>query len=177
MTPARLKPFLLKKVYRAHHRAIEHLLNDRFPIEGHVERMIDRIHSLNRFLFCDTTKNYLPQLLSYDDRNAAAFSVENRVPFVDHRLVEYVNGIPSIFKLYRGWSKWLLRLAMRDLLPEKILWRKDKLGFPTPEKQWLTHSLSPVPQFIKRQGLRRYDAFAWRLFLADRLMNRGADHE
>lgn len=177
MTPARLKPFLLKKVYRAHHRAIEHLLNDRFPIDGHVERMIDRIHSLNHFLFCDTTKNYLPQLLRYDDRNAAAFSVENRVPFVDHRLVEYVNGIPSIFKLYKGWSKWLLRLAMRDLLPEKILWRKDKLGFPTPEKQWLTHSLSPVPQFMKRQGLRRYDAFAWRLFLADRLINRGADHE
>src|SRR5208337_4146642 len=123
---------------------------------------------LNHFLISDTNITYLPQLLHYDDRNAAAFSIENRVPFLDHRLVEYVSGIPSIFKLYKGWSKWLLRLAMRDLLPEKILWRKDKLGFPTPVRTWLTHELSPIPQLMKRYGIRKYDHFTWRLFLADR---------
>ena len=114
---------------------------------------------------------YLPQLLHYDDRNGAAFSVENRVPFLDHRLVEYVNNIPAIFKIYKGWSKWLLRLAMRDLLPERIRWRKDKLGFPTPVKTWLTHSLSPVPEIMKQYGIRECGHLAWRVFLADRLVN------
>ncbi len=173
--PAGLKPFLFKEWYRPHHRAVKKLLNDSLSIAKHVDGVIDSMKSLNHFLISDTNMTYLPQLLHYDDRNAAAFSVENRVPFLDHRLVEYVNSIPSIYKLYRGWSKWLLRLAMRDLLPERILWRKDKLGFPTPVKTWLTHDLSPVPQLMEQYGIRKYNHFLWRLFLADRLINHGAN--
>ncbi len=171
LTPSFIKPFLLKEVYRMRCEATDHLLDCRYSIDVPVERMIAKMHSLNSFLFCDERQDYLPQLLHYDDRNAAAFSIENRVPFVDHRLVEYVNGIPSIFKLYGGWSKWLLRLAMRDLLPEKILWRKDKLGFPTPEKKWLRHDLSPAPKLMDRLGIRKYSPFVWRLLLAERLIN------
>lgn len=175
LAPAGLKPLLFKEWYREHHRAIEHLLHQRVPIERNLARMIDYTKSLSQFLISDITMRYLQQLLHYDDRDAAAFSIENRVPFVDHRLIEYVNGIPSIFKLHKGWSKWLLRLAMRDLLPEKILWRKDKLGTPTPVKTWLTHEFSPVPHLMKRYGMRIYSDFVWRLFLADRLINRGED--
>lgn len=174
LTPARLKPFIFREWHRAYHSALKHLLNDRLPIDGHLAGMINSMKSLNHFLISEIKTTYLPQLLHYDDRNAAAFSIENRVPFLDHRLVDYVNGIPSIFKLHNGWSKWLLRLAMRDLLPEKILWRKDKLGFPTPVRTWLTHELSPVPQLMKRYGIRKYDHFIWRLFLADRLINHKA---
>jgi asparagine synthase (glutamine-hydrolysing) len=171
MAPVALKLFLFKEWYRTPYSAVKRLMNEPLPIDEHLARMIDNMKSLNHFLITDTGMRYLPQLLHYDDRNGAAFSIENRVPFLDHRLVEYINGIPSIYKLYRGWSKWLLRLAMRDLLPEKILWRKDKLGFPTPVKAWLTHSISPVPGLMKRYGLREYGHLAWRVFLADRLMN------
>jgi asparagine synthase (glutamine-hydrolysing) len=175
-TPACLKPFLFKKWHGADHNAMEDLLQDRFSIDDHLARMIESMKSLNRFLISDTGITYLPQLLHYDDRNAAAFSIENRVPFLDHRLVEYVHAIPSIFKLHKGWSKWLLRLAMRDLLPEKILWRKDKLGFPTPVEAWLKHDLSPVPRLMQQYGLKKYNHFVWRFFLADWLINYGA-HE
>jgi asparagine synthase (glutamine-hydrolysing) len=166
-----LKTLLFKKLHRTQRIAAEDLLNNASPVDGHLTKMIDSMKSLNHFLSYETRMTYLPQLLHYDDRNASAFSIENRVPFVDHRLVEYVHAIPAIYKLYKGWSKWLLRLAMRDLLPEKILWRKDKLGFPTPVKAWLTHDLSPVPQLMKRYGIKKYNHFAWRLFIADRLIN------
>jgi len=171
MAPAGLKPFLFKQWYRTPYSVVGRLLNKPFSIDENLPRMIDNMKSLNRLLVTDASMRYLPQLLHYDDRNGAAFSVENRVPFLDHRLVECVNGIPSIYKLYRGWSKWLLRLAMRDLLPERIRWRKDKLGFPTPVKTWLTHSLSPVPKLMKQYGLRECDNLAWRVFLADRMIN------
>ena len=171
MAPASLKPLLFKQWYRTPYTVVRRLLNKPFSIDEHLAGMIDNMSSLNRFLSADTGMRYLPQLLHYDDRNGAAFSVENRVPFLDHRLVEYVNNIPAIFKIYKGWSKWLLRLAMRDLLPERIRWRKDKLGFPTPVKTWLTHSLSPVPEIMKQYGIRECGHLAWRVFLADRLVN------
>lgn len=171
MAPAGLKLFLSKEWYRSPYIAVRRLLNEPVSIDEHLAKMMDWMKSLNRFLINDTSMRYLPQLLHYDDRNGAAFSIENRVPFLDHRLFEYVSSIPSIYKLYKGWSKWLLRLAMRDLLPQRILWRKDKLGFPTPVKTWLTHSLSPVPGLLKQYGLRKCDHLAWRIFLADRLIN------
>jgi len=170
LTPEGLKPFVFRKWFGEHHRAMERLLNKRFSIDKHLAKLIAWMQSLNQFLITDTTQTYLPQLLHYDDRNAAAFSIENRVPFTDHRLADYVHSIPSVYKVHKGWSKWLLRLAMRDLLPDRILWRKDKLGFPTPLRQWMTHGLSPVPQLMKKYGIRKYDHFLWRFFLADRLI-------
>jgi asparagine synthase (glutamine-hydrolysing) len=61
-----------------------------------------------------------------------AHSIEARVPFTDHRLIDYVSSLPAVFKIRHGWTKWLLRLALKDLLPAEIVWRKDKLGFATP---------------------------------------------
>jgi asparagine synthase (glutamine-hydrolysing) len=75
----------------------------------------------------------LPRLLKYADRNSMAHSIESRVPFTDYRLVDYLYSIPTIYKIRDGWTKWLLRLAVNDLLPEEIVWRRDKLGFATPE--------------------------------------------
>ena len=78
------------------------------------------------------TQYSLPHLLKAEDRNSMAHSVEARVPFTDYRLVDYVFSLPGIYKIHDGWTKWLLRLATKDLLPEEIVWRKDKLGFATP---------------------------------------------
>jgi asparagine synthase (glutamine-hydrolysing) len=61
-----------------------------------------------------------------------AHSIEARVPFTDYRLVDYVFSLPAMYKIRHGWTKWLLRLAVEDLLPPEVVWRKDKLGFATP---------------------------------------------
>jgi asparagine synthase (glutamine-hydrolysing) len=79
----------------------------------------------------------LPMLLHWEDRNSMANSVEARVPFLDHRLVEFCLGLPPEFKLSGGVSKRILRDALADEVPEVIRARRDKIGFATPETDWL----------------------------------------
>lgn len=93
--------------------------------------------SLGRRLHADITKFSLPLLLRYDDRNSMAFGVESRVPFVDHVLVEWIARLPADLRLHNGWTKSILREALADVLPPIVLARKSKLGFSTPESQWL----------------------------------------
>jgi asparagine synthase (glutamine-hydrolysing) len=85
----------------------------------------------------------LPALLHYEDRNAMAFSVEARVPFLDHRLVEWLVRLPPGLKLHRGMTKVVLREAMDGILPEEIRRRTDKMGFVTPEDHWLRETWRP----------------------------------
>jgi asparagine synthase (glutamine-hydrolysing) len=66
------------------------------------------------------------------------FSREVRLPFLDHRLVEFSLSLPDDSLFYRGESKWILRRAMRGIVPDPILDRRDKVGFATPWKQWWT---------------------------------------
>jgi asparagine synthase (glutamine-hydrolysing) len=79
----------------------------------------------------------LPALLHFEDRNSMAFSVEARVPFLDHRLVSWLVGLPAAYKLHRGITKLILRDAMSGVLPEEIRQRTDKMGFVTPQDEWL----------------------------------------
>lgn len=78
----------------------------------------------------------LPALLRYEDRNSMAFSVESRVPFLDYRLVEFVFSLPSNQKINNGITKIILRNALKNILPEKVRNRLDKMGFVTPEDIW-----------------------------------------
>jgi asparagine synthase (glutamine-hydrolysing) len=71
----------------------------------------------------------LPSLLRYEDRNSMAHSIEARVPFLDHRLVEYAFALPADAKVRGADTKRLLRDAMKGTLPEPIRTRRDKLGF------------------------------------------------
>jgi len=82
----------------------------------------------------------LPHLLRYEDRNSMAFSLESRVPFLDHRLVELVFRRGNRYRLRDGWTKWLHRAAVGDLLPNEVAWRRDKVAFETPEVEWLRAS-------------------------------------
>ena len=85
------------------------------------------------------TVTSLPMLLRYEDRDSMAHSVESRVPFLTPDLVNYVLGLPEEFILDgEGASKAILRRAMRGIVPDVILDRKDKIGFSTSEQRWLT---------------------------------------
>lgn len=78
----------------------------------------------------------LHELLRYEDRNSMAFSIESRVPFLDHRLVEFSLALDNELKLKNGWTKFILRKAIDKNLPKQITWRKDKKGFVTPQNIW-----------------------------------------
>ena len=93
-------------------------------------------------LAADLTQFSLPLLLRYEDRNTMAFSIESRVPFVDHLFVEWLATLPSDMLLFRGWTKWILREALGRVLPERVRTRKSKLGFATPESAWLAGPLA-----------------------------------
>jgi asparagine synthase (glutamine-hydrolysing) len=90
---------------------------------------------LGRLLYTDA-KTYLHELLMKQDQMSMAASIESRVPFLDHPLVEFVAGLPDRVKLRGMTTKWILRRAMRDRLPAPILSRK-KMGFPVPVGSWL----------------------------------------
>jgi asparagine synthase (glutamine-hydrolysing) len=127
-----LKSKLHRFRYRRELEKIRHIsgLDVENPL-GHLDNLFSP--NLNESLFYSITKYMLPHLLKYEDRNSMAQSIEARVPITDYRLVDYVFSLPSIYKIHNGWSKWLLRLAVKDLLPPEIVWRKDKLGFATPK--------------------------------------------
>ncbi|MGH7618433.1 MAG: asparagine synthase (glutamine-hydrolyzing) [Gemmatimonadaceae bacterium] len=80
----------------------------------------------------------LPDLLRFEDRNSMAFSVEARTPFLDVRLVELAFGEAADYRLHEGWTKWVLRRAVEDRLPDDVTWRRGKVGFETPERRWLS---------------------------------------
>lgn len=83
----------------------------------------------------------LPPLLRYEDKNSMHFSIESRVPFLDHRLVEYTLSMPSDSIITDGTTKWAFRTSMKGILPESIRCRYDKIGFSTPEEEWFHNSI------------------------------------
>ena len=89
---------------------------------------------LDRLLYADI-KTYLHELLMKQDQMSMAASLESRVPFLDHRLVEFTSGLPERLKLNRWTTKYVLRQSMKGVLPEQILTR-PKMGFPVPIDAW-----------------------------------------
>jgi asparagine synthase (glutamine-hydrolysing) len=85
----------------------------------------------------------LPALLHHEDRNSMAFSIEARLPFLDARLVEFLLSLSADQKLHNGQSKFILRQAMTTILPASVKNRTDKMGFVTPQDEWLRQDLRP----------------------------------
>ncbi len=113
---------------------------------------------LDQFLYHLTVNTSLPSLLHYEDRNSMAFSVESRVPFLDHRLVEFGFSLRDDDKINRVDTKYILRESMKPILPHAIYARKDKKGFVTPgENKWLRGPLkylldsqNHLPDFVDK---------------------------
>lgn len=130
------------------------------------------------------TRSNLPMLLRYEDRNSMAQSIEARVPFLDHRLVEYALGLPDDLRVKGPETKSVLREAMRERLPPQITHRLDKMGFVSPEEVWmkeagdrvlellteLQRECAPLvkPKLVRDfqaflRGARGYDQVYWRV--------------
>ncbi len=104
-----------------------------FAPNGHPETL------LSRLLYLDI-KTYLVELLMKQDQMSMAASIESRVPFLDHKLVEFAARLPARLKVRFLQGKYLLRRAMEDKLPPEVLQRAKK-GFPTPIRPWLRHRI------------------------------------
>jgi asparagine synthase (glutamine-hydrolysing) len=110
-------------------------------------RTFDDLDSALRFF----TQDYgLRTLLRYADRNSMAFGREVRLPFLAHELVEFAFSLPDELKLGNGWTKRVLREAVRGVVPEAVRSRVDKLGFEPPEDDWLR---APAVQRLHEQAL------------------------
>ncbi len=90
---------------------------------------------INRMTYFDL-KASLPALLHVEDRTSMAASIESRVPFLDHRIVEFMARTPPNIKFAGGRMKHLFKEAVKNTVPSVVLERKDKMGFPTPITQW-----------------------------------------
>jgi asparagine synthase (glutamine-hydrolysing) len=89
----------------------------------------------------EMTNQGLEKLLRFADKSSMAHSVEVRLPFLYHELVEFVFSLPSSYFLQNGWSKAILRTSMSDILPLEITYREDKIGFEAPQDSWMESNL------------------------------------
>lgn len=124
---------------------------------------------LNQVLYRTVVVESIPTLLQYEDRNSMAYSIEARVPFLDHRLIEFVLGVPGDLKIRGPETKWFMRRALRDVLPKEVTGRKDKLGYPTPFSQWLRGPLGDeISAYLEDTAFRRdwYDVATLRALWA-----------
>ena len=104
-------------------------------------------------------QTYLVELLMKQDQMSMAASLESRVPFLDHQLVELVARIPGHYRLRRGQTKALLRDAVRDLIPPAIM-KRSKMGFPVPIGAWLRGPFWwLVEEFVLSQRARQRGHF------------------
>lgn len=90
-------------------------------------------------------KCLLPALLHVEDRMSMAHGLESRVPFLDHPLVEFAATIPADIKFPGGKMKALLKDVFKEKIPDKIINRRDKMGFPVPLKEWFS---GPLKEFV-----------------------------
>ncbi len=129
--------------------------------------------TLNNHLYRAVVSLSIPTLLHYEDRSSMTYSIEARVPFLDHRLVEFSLGIPADLKIRGGEGKHIMRRAVEGILPREVAYRKDKLGYPTPFAAWSRTILrDSIDALLEERVLKRdwYDAAQvralWRRHLA-----------
>ena len=127
----------LKKKRTAQQRRSSDLARDFVRQYGESYYDIPHIDRLSGILYYNTFMNGMEELLRYADRDSMAHGVEVRLPFLNHELVEFVFSLPSHFKIREGWTKWLLRRSMEDVLPAAIVWRRDKTGYEPPQRLWM----------------------------------------
>ena len=175
LLPAKFTQLVAKLAYkrayykRAKNFIIPHLVNEVWKTVGDVKhhrsyywrRVTEGLkeHSLKMFYSVN-----MPDLLRYEDKNSMAFSIEARVPFVDNHVADlaFTEAVAKT-RVKNGWSKWVLREAASSVMPDEITWRRDKMGFGTPDivlisalvnsRKYLPEDLDPVYDYVNRNWL------------------------
>ena len=82
----------------------------------------------------------IPQLLRWEDMNSMAYGIETRLPYLDYKFVETCLSINNTFKIFTGWSKYILRKNLQKHIPDEIAWNRKKIGFNPPIEEWWPRS-------------------------------------
>ncbi|KWT87095.1 asparagine synthase (glutamine-hydrolyzing) [Candidatus Magnetominusculus xianensis] len=115
---------------------------------------------LSRRLYLELLYETVPATLRPEDRNTMSQSIESRSPFLDYRLIEFCFSLPGRLKIRNGLGKWILREAMKGVLPEDVRTRKDKSGFIAPADKWFrTINRDQMYALINSESLKRRDLF------------------
>jgi asparagine synthase (glutamine-hydrolysing) len=126
---------------------------------------------LRRTLVEQAFRTSLPTLCRYADRNSMAHSVEVRLPFLDRRIAEFALSLPARLVYHNGITKLALREALRGLVPDGVLDRREKIGYETPEQTWFNEPdarmcLAEIVLDPSLRASRRYDDAAFERDLA-----------
>ncbi|WP_420129553.1 asparagine synthase (glutamine-hydrolyzing) [Longimicrobium sp.] len=155
--PERLRP-LARRVSRSHTRQQTVGLDRRWLAERTGEGGVPDVprgRGMLRGNLLHSMRYGLPALLRYEDRNSMAHSIESRVPFLTTRLAEFIFSLPEEYLIDgRGVTKSVFRRAMRGIVPDAILDRRDKVGFATPEARWLESLRGWVDGVLSPDALR-----------------------
>jgi asparagine synthase (glutamine-hydrolysing) len=138
--PRRLRPAAKLMLQRKRTLVRDWLNEEWFQDRGVQPRSLQGIPaaSLLREQLAYSLEHGLPSLLRFEDRNSMAHSIESRVPFLTPQIATFLFSLPDEYIISReGVSKSVFRAAMRGIVPDAILDRRDKIGFQTPEQQWL----------------------------------------
>ncbi len=116
-------------------------LGRQLPSTDATHKNYKKLDNFTKFLYFIFNDTILPTLLRNYDRYSMINSVEIRMPFMDHRIVNFVNSLPYSSKFGNGYSKKLIRDAIDPYLPKEVTWRKTKIGFNSPVVKWMQEDL------------------------------------
>lgn len=115
---------------------------------------------LSNRMYSDLFFETIPPSLRPEDRNTMSQSLESRSPFLDYRLAEYCFSLPNKFKIRNGLGKWILREAMKGILPENVRTRRDKAGFIAPADEWFrTINRKQIEDLIESDSFGKRNLF------------------
>jgi asparagine synthase (glutamine-hydrolysing) len=124
---------------------IKRLVGRGVKLEKSSHKNYIRLDRVAQFLYHLTQERTLPTLLRNYDRYSMASGVEIRMPFMDHRIVSYAFSLPYTSKIRNGFTKSIIRDSVKDIVPNDVLFRKDKIGFNAPIIEWIK---GPMKEFI-----------------------------
>lgn len=126
--------FMIKK-------SLKKLLHKGYRSKDNKHSEFKKLDNFSQELYVIFHETILPTLLRNYDRYSMMNSVEIRMPFMDHRIVSFVNSLPYTSKFGRGYTKKIIRDAMDPFMPKEVTWRKPKIGFNSPIVDWMQNEL------------------------------------
>ncbi|MBN4062334.1 MAG: asparagine synthase (glutamine-hydrolyzing) [Flavobacteriales bacterium] len=159
---AQLKGMSIKKIHQIILGEIKSKIKVHLGLsktEEHIKKQWMKTHSLIELLKLDFNAVHIPNYLKSDDRDAMAFSIETRHPFLDYNVVDFGYQLPAKYKIKNGWQKWVIRASM-NTSPNSIQFRKDKKGFTTPQDYWVSkyrETFEAYLPYIDNIGIENYE--------------------
>ena len=134
------------------------LINKNFASKYKKETFAPTNNNLKKRLYEDVFFNSLPALLRYEDKNAMRFSIEGRIPFCESNLFKYIFSLNDNLIIKNGINKYILRKVVKKIVPNEIRLRRNKIGFTTPEDEWLLKNYDYVYKIFSSEifGKRKY---------------------